>query len=267
MIGSFIASFCEKDTMMKKLFILLSLLLFSACEKKNKSFFSDDRRNSSAFATVEEAPNEQPKFLTKKTGNELDDMPPNGGYSGPEAVPNQPLYPPSGIPGLPPTATDDDLAPPLDPRPGPILFPYASCGNKNFQGVKQCDLGEANKTNSLGCNIVCGKPYCGNGVTELLGTIKIEECDDGNNIDGDGCSARCLFERCGNKRIDPGEQCDDGNNIDGDGCSACCTLEKCGNDIPDLNEECDEGKDNGSATGTCSDICTRVASAIVRGKK
>ena len=36
-----------------------------------------------------------------------------------------------------------------------------------------------------------------------------EVCDDGNNIDGDGCSADCTSnERCGNGHLDPGEQCD-----------------------------------------------------------
>src|SRR5438045_3287335 len=27
---------------------------------------------------------------------------------------------------------------------------------------------------------------------------------------------------CGNHNVDPGETCDDGNNVDGDGCSATC---------------------------------------------
>jgi len=39
-----------------------------------------------------------------------------------------------------------------------------------------------------------------------------EQCDDGNEVNGDGCSApSCHLERpdfCGNGRIDPGEQCD-----------------------------------------------------------
>src|SRR3954469_15602565 len=63
-----------------------------------------------------------------------------------------------------------------------------------------------------------------------------EECDDGNNIDGDGCSHLCTIEVCGNHRIDPHEQCDDGNTSDGDGCSHGCTLEVCGNGIKDFGE-------------------------------
>ncbi|MEK6860963.1 MAG: DUF4215 domain-containing protein, partial [Nanoarchaeota archaeon] len=43
---------------------------------------------------------------------------------------------------------------------------------------------------------------CGNGIIEGL-----EQCDDLNNADGDGCSSYCLLERnCGNNIIEPGEQ-------------------------------------------------------------
>lgn len=31
---------------------------------------------------------------------------------------------------------------------------------------------------------------------------------------------------CGDGTLDPGEECDDGNNVDGDGCSADCTVER-----------------------------------------
>lgn len=34
-----------------------------------------------------------------------------------------------------------------------------------------------------------------------------------------------LMPRCGNRTVDTGERCDDGNNLDGDGCSAGCTTE------------------------------------------
>jgi len=62
---------------------------------------------------------------------------------------------------------------------------------------------------------------CGNGTLEGG-----EQCDDNNNVDGDGCSATCALEPvCGNGTLEGGEQCDDNNNVDGDGCSATCTIE------------------------------------------
>jgi cysteine-rich repeat protein len=52
-----------------------------------------------------------------------------------------------------------------------------------------------------------------------------EACDDGNRVDGDGCSKDCSStEICGNGVLDvtKGEQCDDGNRVDGDGCNNTC---------------------------------------------
>ena len=51
-----------------------------------------------------------------------------------------------------------------------------------------------------------------------------EDCDDGNTVRGDGCSADCSREVCGNGVLDPNEQCDDGNTVDGDGCTATCRV-------------------------------------------
>jgi cysteine-rich repeat protein len=35
------------------------------------------------------------------------------------------------------------------------------------------------------------------------------------------CRADCTRPFCGDARLDPGEGCDDGNDIDSDGCSGC----------------------------------------------
>ncbi|MCP4250575.1 MAG: DUF4215 domain-containing protein, partial [bacterium] len=43
-----------------------------------------------------------------------------------------------------------------------------------------------------GCSDVCltePEPFCGDGILD-----RDEECDDGNNADGDGCSVDCLIE-------------------------------------------------------------------------
>ena len=50
----------------------------------------------------------------------------------------------------------------------------------------------------------------------------MEECDDGNTVEGDGCSEICETEECGNGRVDSGEECDDGNTANDDGCSSIC---------------------------------------------
>jgi cysteine-rich repeat protein len=82
--------------------------------------------------------------------------------------------------------------------------------------------------------VACPEPpplvegVCGNGALEAG-----EDCDDNNNINGDGCDQACKIEGvinpfCGDTVLDAGEDCDDGNNIDGDGCAADCTLE----DVP-----------------------------------
>ncbi|MBD3156839.1 DUF4215 domain-containing protein [Candidatus Peregrinibacteria bacterium] len=101
-------------------------------------------------------------------------------------------------------------------------------------------------------------PVCGNGTLETG-----EQCDDGNTLSGDGCSATCDIEHeapeeqvCGNGTVEEGEQCDDGNTVSGDGCDAVCMLEDlptCGNGTLEEPEECDDGNlVNGDG---CSDIC------------
>ena len=71
----------------------------------------------------------------------------------------------------------------------------------------------------------CSLEVCGNGLRDPG-----EQCDDGNNVGGDGCSATCSVEvgLCGNEILDPGEQCDDTNTSDGDGCSHDCKIELSG---------------------------------------
>jgi cysteine-rich repeat protein len=104
--------------------------------------------------------------------------------------------------------------------------------------------------------LACGEPaepFCGDGTKDAN-----EQCDDGNNADGDECRADCTIPECGDGRQDAGEECDDGDNIDGDGCESDCTLPFCGNDITDSNEECDDGNNQSGdgCTATCdAEVC------------
>ena len=80
---------------------------------------------------------------------------------------------------------------------------------------------------------------CGGG-----GDLGNYACDDGNNINGDGCSSICTIEIgwtcasvislvtysvctpiCGDGWIWGVETCDDGNLISGDGCKSTCAVE------------------------------------------
>lgn len=81
---------------------------------------------------------------------------------------------------------------------------------------------------------------CGDGIVQWT-----EECDDGNQIEDDGCTNRCQKSICWDGELDPGEQCDDGNLIDTDACTNRCVRTLCGDWIINNNEECDDAASNG----------------------
>ena len=90
-------------------------------------------------------------------------------------------------------------------------------------------------------DLKCPKNVCIDGVCVLCGDGVVqgsEQCDDGNAMDNDGCSATCLTETkggglidvvdlpvCGDSLVQGTEQCDDGNQVSGDGCSSSCQTE------------------------------------------
>ena len=75
---------------------------------------------------------------------------------------------------------------------------------------------------------------CGNGQLDAD-----EQCDDGNLLNDDACTAACVAARCGDGVTrtdltveDEGyEGCDDGNDADEDGCTVACALAVCGDGI------------------------------------
>jgi len=141
------------------------------------------------------------------------------------------------------------------------------CGDNLIVGDEVCDgtdlggetcISQGHAIGALTCD-GCSFDYsgctgfdCGDGQTDPG-----EQCDDGNTVACDGCSASCQLEVCGNGTVDCGEACDDGNVIDGDGCNATCTSnESCGNGIVDTQagEDCDCGGDSANLPSGCVDI-------------
>ena len=108
-----------------------------------------------------------------------------------------------------------------DAQPSAPLKLPASCGDGNRDPGEECDDG--NQMGGDGCSQNCtpreAPSPCGNGRRDQVGNAMM-----GIQLDGDGCSATCLIEAqppaCGDGNRDPGEECDDGNQLDGDGCSA-----------------------------------------------
>jgi cysteine-rich repeat protein len=106
---------------------------------------------------------------------------------------------------------------------------------------------------------------CGDGVTESP-----ELCDDGNTAGGDGCSANCLPEVCGDGITEPvSEECDDANTVDDDDCTDTCQFD-CGDGETDASttppEQCDDGNetngdgcDDDPANATSAGNCTPTA--------
>ena len=114
-------------------------------------------------------------------------------------------------------------------------------------------------------------PYCGDGVINQ----DSEECDDGNNDNGDGCDANCQIEEddpgddqpsatCGDGVVNQdSEECDDGNTDNNDGCGTNCKIIEieedqvsatCGDGVVNQDsEECDDG--NTASGDGCSSIC------------
>ena len=92
-----------------------------------------------------------------------------------------------------------------------------------------------------------------------------EDCDDGNDVDTDGCRNDCTEARCGDGVINEGvEECDDGNNDETDACTNTCAVATCGDGIvrtdvasDDSNYEvCDDGNDVDE--DACPTTCERA---------
>jgi cysteine-rich repeat protein len=131
---------------------------------------------------------------------------------------------------------------------------FNTCGDGVRAGGEECDDG--NEITGDGCDPACKREpsaRCGDAVTQ---PDDGEECDDGNLYDGDECSNACTENVCGNARIDGDEECDDGDAMDDNECSDLCTENRCRNGRLDVGEECDDG--NRIHDDGCTNACMIV---------
>jgi cysteine-rich repeat protein len=125
---------------------------------------------------------------------------------------------------------------------------------------------------------VCVPSRCGDGFVDAIGG---EECDDENEIAGDGCEpASCSFSCADDTACDDMfpcngaescnvslHRCQAGTPMDGVACvreedgsdgvcaGGLCASPGCGNGVVDSGEECDDSQ-NGDNTDGCRDDCT-----------
>lgn len=140
-------------------------------------------------------------------------------------------------------------------------------------------------------------PVCGDDDQQFP-----EECDDGNALSNDGCSADCKAEQrrcpspssadfcdvrpvtCGDGVVVAAEACDDGNTQGGDGCAAdCLSVEPgwrcrvrgrrcvpvCGDGVLAGGETCDDGniQDGDGCSSTCllESALARCGDGVIEG--
>jgi cysteine-rich repeat protein len=131
-----------------------------------------------------------------------------------------------------------------------IIIVY-DCGDGVLEQGEQCDDG--NDANGDGCTSACRIELCGD---HLVNNSGLEQCDDGNLESGDGCSETCTVEFCGDGLINNSgtEECDDGNASNDDACVAGCRLAVCGDGFVHVGAEaCDDGDlfDSDGCSATC----------------
>lgn len=160
----------------------------------------------------------------------------------------------------------------------------AVCGDSKIEWGEACDDG--NQTSGDGCNNRClregrttennpanpfsaGPEFCGDGITDRTIDGAGEDCDDGNNINGDGCSADCLSEgapgsSCGDGSVGIGEDCDGQKGCDPVSClwQGSGGEAQCGNDIiegPDNDRFSWVFKTKSATDDSCTSLNVEIA--------
>jgi len=107
-----------------------------------------------------------------------------------------------------------------------------------------------------GCSATCKEEICGDNIVQ-----NDEECDDGDQDNADFCTNNCAVAYCGDGIVGSNlfapEECDDSNTTDEDGCSSQCETEFCGDGViqKKLDEQCDNGTENSQTPNACRQNC------------
>lgn len=219
--------------------LLLSFLtILSGCDRK--AFTKAQKKRYRQDTVSEKSPLlEEVSDQSKTSNNQISDQNDIAGVQeidGLDQLGQRRLLTPMDLPGL---GNPTPIPPPIDPfTGGPVaplppppepppplpmapIFERPICGDKLLTVGEECDDG--NTINGDGCSSSCKKEYCGNGFVELG-----EQCDRGLGrftIQGPDCDQYCQFIICGDFYVTGNEQCDDGNREDCDGCSRDCQVE------------------------------------------
>ena len=158
--------------------------------------------------------------------------------------------------GIKPTADLTPIAPGITTQLNHgCCYHTAFTGPVGFSGLKVLAYHDHNNNSSYDF---------GTDHAVILGGAQVvltaEVCNDGIDNDGDGLvdnnDPDCHV--CGDGNIDPGEQCDDGNNLNGDGCSAQCQTEAPVNNPP--NAQCQD-----VTVPTDSGVCDAASAPVDAG--
>jgi cysteine-rich repeat protein len=140
---------------------------------------------------------------------------------------------------------------------GAIVLAISACAEPQVQTCGATGVLCPKGTHCAAAQGICisDTQQCGNATKDPG-----EVCDDGNNLDGDGCSAKCdSNESCGNGKLDQpipsnakdvrNEDCEPPSQMMSNGffCKASCKFAFCGNGVTDgdIGEICDDGDTEG----------------------
>ncbi len=129
---------------------------------------------------------------------------------------------------------DDGNAKDLDGCSMRCLRERGVCGDGVVQTLlgEQCEPATFDRSLPYQCGQNCRfvSQFCGDGKRDAG-----EQCDlgaDNSNAPGATCRTDCSSSRCGDSIVDPTERCDDGNRVNGDGCSYLCLVEPAAPSLP-----------------------------------